>query len=448
MTSSISCFNRPNYAIIFRQILPEKRNLRMKKILENLPFRLFCLLVFSLPFVNFPNLRNAGLPVQTTDILFVLTGFVWLIYLVLRKNKLRLSWFYLPLALYFFSLCLSTVFSENLKTSLIKLLGNLLLLGLAFLAFNLVTDEKRLRHIGIAWLAATLLVCLVSVFSLFLFYFQKDNPILLETLSHYGSLPSGNYPRIQSTFFNPNMLCNYLNISAGFLLVAFWLKWARWQILLVYSILFTITVLFTVSPGIGGVFLTVGLWLWLALKTVKPLYVKILSLGTVARLCLLGGILGAVFFFLTVLPSPTSFPAKLEPSPRVLTWISALETLQKYPFAGRGIGLDAGRVVYQSPNGEQILGDAHQLWLNVAAQQGIIGLAAIVFLTVWFIRRSLPFDLENNPLRNALGLAFIGAFCFQGLVGSYEDARHLWVLLGLLASAGENQDGINRDSRF
>jgi hypothetical protein len=58
-------------------------------------------------------------------------------------------------------------------------------------------------------------------------------------------------------------------------------------------------------------------------------------------------------------------------------------------------------------------------------------------LTVWFFRRSLPFDLENDPVRTALGLAFIGAFCFQGLIGSYEDARHLWVLLGLLASVAE-----------
>jgi O-antigen ligase len=142
------------------------------------------------------------------------------------------------------------------------------------------------------------------------------------------------------------------------------------------------------------------------------------------------------------LPSPTNFPNKIEPSPRVLTWISALETLQQYPLTGRGIGLDAGHVVYQSPNGEQILGDAHQLWLNVAAQQGIIGLFAILFLTVWFFRRSLPLNLETAPIRTALGLAFIGTFCFQGLIGSYEDARHLWVLLGLLASASEAKTNI------
>jgi putative inorganic carbon (hco3(-)) transporter len=397
----------------------------MSKILENLPFWLFWLVVFSLPFVNFPNLRELGFPVQLTDILFVLTGLIWLIYLVLRKNKIRFSWFYLPLGLYFFSLCLSTYFSENLRTSLIKLIGNILLLGLAILAFNLVTDEKKFRQIGMAWLAATFLVCFVSFVSLILFYFQRENPILLDTLSHYGSLPTGNYPRIQSTFFNPNMMCNYLNISVVFLLLAFRFKWLKREVLWILTILFALTTFFTVSPGIGGILLVVGLWFWLDLK------------GIFARLFLLGGTLGAIFFFLIALPSPTNFPEKIEPSPRVLTWFSAWETLQKNPLVGRGIGLDAAKVAYDSPHGQQILGDAHQLWLNVAAQQGIIGLAAMIFLTGWFFRRSLPFELKNTSFRTALGLAFIGAFGFQGLAGSYEDARHLWVMLGLLASASE-----------
>lgn len=414
----------------------------MKKIFENLPFWFFWLVVFSLPFVNFPNLRKFGYSIQTTDILFVITGLIWLIYLVLRKNKLKFSWFYLPLIFYFVSLCLSTYFSENQKTSLIKLLGNILLLGLSVLAFSLVDDKKKFRQIGMAWLSATFLVCFVSFASLILFYFQRNNPILFETLSHYGSLPTGNYPRIQSTFFNPNMMCNYLNISISFLLLAFKFKWLTRNVLLIFSVLFAITTFFTVSPGIGGIILVIGIWFWLDLKLIKPLYIKILSLEFVSKIFLIGGISAAIFFFLTTLPSPTNFPNKFEPSPRVLTWKSALETLQKYTIFGRGVGLDAGFVVYESPNGKQVLGDAHQLWLNVAAQQGLVGLAAILFLTIWFFRRSLPLDLANYPIKTALGLAFIGTFCFQGLIGSYEDARHLWILLGLLASASELKNDI------
>jgi len=35
----------------------------------------------------------------------------------------------------------------------------------------------------------------------------------------------------------------------------------------------------------------------------------------------------------------------------------------------------------------------------------------------------------------AVGLALICSFVYQGLTGSYEDARHLWVLMGIFMAA-------------
>ena len=35
----------------------------------------------------------------------------------------------------------------------------------------------------------------------------------------------------------------------------------------------------------------------------------------------------------------------------------------------------------------------------------------------------------------ALAIAWLDAFVYQGLTGSYEDARHLWVLLGLFLAS-------------
>lgn len=412
----------------------------MKNIIENIPFWLFAVVVFSLPFVNFPNLRNYGYSIQTTDLLFLLASLVWVIYLVLRKNKIRFSWFYLPLSLWFISLCLSTYFSEDFRKSFIKLFGSTYLIGLAVLGFNLTDDEEKFRKLGIVWLSATFLVCLVSLMSLGLFYIQRDNFILFSTLSHYGSLPAGNYPRVQSTFFNPNMLCNYLSISLIFLLLAFKLNWLRKSILLILSIFLATTIFLTVSPGIGGILLIIGLWFWLDLKTVKPLFTKILSLNLLSKIFLVGGILSAVFFFLTTLPSPTNFPSKIEPSPRVLTWISALENFRNNPVLGRGIGLEAALVEYKAPSHQQVLADAHQLWFSVAAQQGLVGVLAMLFLVIWLFRRSLPLNLaesNNSVIKTGLCLAFISAFLYQGLGGSFEDARHLWVLIGLLASSTE-----------
>jgi hypothetical protein len=51
----------------------------------------------------------------------------------------------------------------------------------------------------------------------------------------------------------------------------------------------------------------------------------------------------------------------------------------------------------------------------------------------------LNFDETNRSVfRIGLGLAFISAFFYQGIGGSYEDARHLWVLIGffLISEAG------------
>lgn len=402
----------------------------MQKIIDNLPFWLFGLVVFSLPFVNFPNLRKYGYSIQTTDLLFLLTGLVWLIYLLLRKNKIRISWFYLPIGLYFASLCISTAFSENQAQSIIKLLGSTYLLGLTVLAFNLVDDEKKLKKIGIIWLSATFIVCLAGFISVFIFYFQRDNFILNYTLSHYGSLPSGNYPRLQSTFLHQNMLGNYLNISIVFLLLAYKLVWINKIFWWIFALFFAVTMMLTLSPGIGGVLLVTGIWLWLDFKEDKPIF---------SKFSLLGGICAAILFFLSMLPSPRGFPEVLEPSPRVLTWSSAIQTFLAHPLVGRGLDLDAASVSYLSVNGQQYLGDAHQLWLNIAAQQGLVGLLAIIFLTIWFFRKSLPLNIKDYPYKTALGLGFVGTFVYQGLGGSFEDARHVWVLIGLLGSISEEK---------
>ena len=82
-------------------------------------------------------------------------------------------------------------------------------------------------------------------------------------------------------------------------------------------------------------------------------------------------------------------------------------------------------------------GTGHNLFLNVAVQCGLLGIAAIIFLIAHVARRTcrLPWD-QHRLIQVGLGLAWLNAFAYQGLTGSYEDARHLWVLLGLIVVAG------------
>jgi putative inorganic carbon (hco3(-)) transporter len=86
----------------------------------------------------------------------------------------------------------------------------------------------------------------------------------------------------------------------------------------------------------------------------------------------------------------------------------------------------------------QTLTDAHNVWLNVAAQTGVFGLLAISLIIYYLTRRTFPLNFDRNEesiYRIGFGLAFFGAFVYQGVGGSYEDARHLWVLVGFFLIA-------------
>ena len=121
----------------------------------------------------------------------------------------------------------------------------------------------------------------------------------------------------------------------------------------------------------------------------------------------------------------------------MMTWTDACHRFLDNPLIGTGIGSDAVAVRYVDPSGFlHLLTDAHNVFLNFAVQCGLLGLAAMILLVVKVARMTAPLRLgDRNVLRLGLGLAWLDAFAYQGLTGSYEDARHLWVLLGLMLSA-------------
>ena len=417
-------------------------------ILNKIVFGLFLLLIFSLGFMQPWAFSLSGFLVHFTDLIFLITFSLWIFSLLLKKNDFRLSKFYIPLAFYLAAMILSAVFSEDPKQSFIKLLGGFYLIGLAVLAFNLVRTTEEAKKAVFFWLAATLISCLVSVISLLLFYADRSNPLLFYTLSHYGTLPPGNYARIRGTFLNPNMLCNYLNVSIMFSIAAFWLGWIGKKFFLVFLLFFSIAAFFTLSPGLGGIALSLSLWFWLVFSEKRKFFL--------ARTSLFSGISIAFIFFLMLLIMPNENPLspyrinlpffanEIYPSERLLAWQGTLETLWQNPLFGRGLGLDVVWIKSIIASGQtHIVTDAHQLWLNVAGQMGFLGLAAIIFLSIFFFLRARPFKFENNPitiLRISFGLAFVGAFLYQGLGGSFEDARHLWILIGLLGGFSENRE--------
>jgi O-antigen ligase len=158
----------------------------------------------------------------------------------------------------------------------------------------------------------------------------------------------------------------------------------------------------------------------------------------VATSCAAAGIAGGIVFLLAVTISPASLPT-LAPSSRVLTWTGAWHTFLAHPLLGRGLGLEVADVRYLNASGSyELLTDAHNTWLSVMAQDGVVGLAALALVVFTLARRMRMPDFAEPPasiVRRGLELALLGGFLYQTLSGSFENTRHVWVLMGLVDAA-------------
>lgn len=411
-------------------------------------------LIFSLAFMQ-PAVQLLGYAAVPTDFLFIATMLPWLWALGTGRTAFEWDGAYWWLAVYLAVALASAFAAEAPMRSIPALLKQLYLLSLPVLLVNLVRTREDFRTAIRWWLAGSAVVALVGVASLVVFLADPNSRLLDVTRFHFGSLPPGDYPRLRLTFLNANMACNYLTVSLMLLLVARRLTWvgrAQFHWLFVGIGLGSAL---TVSPGLGGILLAIAIWVWLLERDRKPF---------VAKLVLSGGLLIALLFVAAMAVTPIIHPTapflirvpligvELAPAGRLLTWIDAARNFLADPLLGRGFGTDAVDVRYQSPSGElQTLTDAHNIFLNVGVQSGVVGLAALIAILVFVVRESLPLRLvpgDRNVATLGLGAAFLIAFAYEGLGGSFEDARHLWVLFGLflVAKRIEKTNGPRQES--
>ena len=392
-------------------------------------------------FLTKPAMMFRGLPITLPDLVFVLSASACVFSVAFGRRRLKWRSVYWLLLFYFLAMALSAVFSPEPGRSAVKLLEKSYTIALAVLALSVIEDRQDFQQAILAFLLGSAVAIAVGLTSLVLFYIDPDSWVLQHTTYHYGAVPVGNYPRLSSTFVSASMFCNYLNMSLVLGLVAERIGWISKKTFWCFFLSALVCAAFTISAGLGGIFLAVGVWLWMSFRSDKKIAAD-LSLG--------GGILAATALYLVTFAalSPYSdvpylirFPfsdTAILPSPRLLVWAEAFRTFFANFWTGHGLGLPTVQVLFQNTEGDySMLGDAHNTFLNIAAESGISGLAAIVSITVISLKASL--GSKQNTLLFGLGTAFLCAFVYQGLTGAFEDARHLWVLIGILFAAVENR---------
>jgi len=400
---------------------------------EHAAFVAYLAVIGLLPF-RFGAVKIAGLIVTLTDGAFIGAFALWFgawLFAGLKPRKTALFW---PVLAYAGAMLVSIFGTAEPKRSIVKFVGELYLFGLLFLSVNLVTNRARLARVCQTWLlvtAATVIACVVGVVAFYLGV--RDRSVNL-VLWNYGSLPPGNYPRLYGFFANGNMLCNYLVVSAALTLAGQREALLSRRAATALLCLLGLTAIFTMSTGIGGVTITCGLWYFLETRGT--------SRGVLGRLALLAGLGTGLALTAASTVSLTGEPS--HGSPRLLVWADAFRTFLAHPLVGKGVGTDPASISWVEPSGiQEHLTEAHNVLLSVAAQEGVFGVAALAWLVVCLLklwRRSM-----SSPWTRALGCAFVGTFLYHGLTGAFEDARHIWIMIGLFVAAMEFRAQVGSD---
>ena len=397
---------------------------------------LLLLLIFSVGFMQ-PPIPLLGLLAMPTDFIYLALAGLWGALLLARRERVVWDRMYVFIGLYLLAMIISVPTSRSVPTSLIKLLSQFYLASLPLIVCSLLRDEKDVRAAVAAWLTASAVVGAVAILGLVLFIADPDSRFLQFVSSVKGTLPPGNYPRLLMTFMNPNMACDYLTVSLMLLLAARQSRWIGRFSYVALLALILIASAATISPGLGGIALGIGLWGWLFLRQ-----------RGLARLFLLIGTAAAVLFVVAMTVTPIVHPTApylirvprlhivLAPAGRLMSWTDAVHNFLSDPLTGRGIGIDPVHLDYLDPSGVlETLTDAHNAFLSLAVQCGILGLAAFILLLCQIAARTFPLRVDTDPMslvRTGIGLGLLIALGYEGLGGSFEDARHLWVALGLL----------------
>ena len=407
---------------------------------------LYVLFVVTLPFAAVLQFRPFGVPLQLSDLLFLACASVWAIAFLVRRDNLRWNWFYACLAAYAASVVVSTITSVDPSQSSVKLIGKFYLIGIAFLTFNIVNSAEALKRVLQGWITGAGVALVLSLLGIILFYAGWNDPsqnLVLHPI--FGSLPAGNYPRIEGFFLYPAMFCNFLGVTWMLAIALSSGGWLRTRIFWLFAAALLIVNAFTLTPGLGGIFLATGLFL--REKLVKS------NRRALSRLVLASSLLAAAAFLFAASVTLFSYEpygsrvplvaGQISPSHRAHAWTTAFQTFLQNPIVGKGIDMPIANSQFTDPSGNnQLLTDAHNTFISVLGETGIIGFLAfmsiICFVTLCLARWKPEGDL-HRMIKICLLLALVDAFFYQSLTGSYEDTRHLWVFFGIAVAAS----GIN-----
>jgi putative inorganic carbon (hco3(-)) transporter len=124
---------------------------------------------------------------------------------------------------------------------------------------------------------------------------------------------------------------------------------------------------------------------------------------------------------------------------RLAHWQAAIAMATEQPYIGVGLGnYDVRYAMVRLPNWDAALGHAHNLYLNLLAETGIIGLLAYLLLWGYIVKLSWNARSTLDPLGRAAAVGLLGAWAYLAVHSMLDNLYvnnviiHIGVMLGIL----------------
>lgn len=425
------------------------------------------LLVFSVPYGSLKQGGADGLDLSLTEpIVFVVLAFWLMRGLRERRIKIEPAALYAPLLLFLALVAFSLTTAPSLVLAAKELFKWTALLTI----YALVVSNVGNRHQVVVLLSLIFIAAFSESILGFYQFVAKAGP---------PGFAIGPFLRAFGTFGQPNPYAGYLAmvVAAAFGLVLFSIKaiftasssasssaffgtppWAKWLV---------ITGWLTFGAGIAaiGMSLSRGAWLGLAVSVVvmttlsnrRVLWVILVLVAIVALVLALGLIQALPAQFVDRVSEAVAYfgvfdarQVKVTPEnwplvERMANWQAAWSMYEDNPVIGVGIGnyVEAYER-FHLPGWDEPKGHAHNIYLNMLAEMGILGLAAYLALLASFLIQG--FRVQRRLSRSSASvierhivIGLIGALVAMAVHNTFDNlfvhglGVQMGIILGLIA---------------
>jgi O-antigen ligase len=391
----------------------------------------FCLLSFSVPWSS--ALSIPGLPGQltTTDFLIALLGSAWLVAFALYGSRVLEGTSWLPfLLLFVFAIVLSTSQAIDRQAALRECVKWIELCFVYVAGVYFIRTKQNLRHICGALVAAGVSQALFG-------YVQSGLQLGPAAFVH------GLFLRAYGTFDQPNPYAGYLNLILPLALSFSILgerKWERWVYRLATLLLLGALVASESRGALLAMLLAVVVMLTLIWRPIRPLaqlgLLAVAGFGWLASYNLIPlqpvqRVLTAIGLGSVAFGQVTN--ANFSAVERAAHWLAGVRMFASHPLLGVGIGNYAVAYPHYHPRGWYAsLAHAHNYYINIAAEAGIVGLLAYLLLAgtaLWYTWAATRH--ANSNVCRAVALGVLGALITVS-VHNFFDVLYVHGMVALL----------------